>query len=1348
MKFNIKSIIRIIAVMILLFCANIDVKATDITNPGTGGEAGHDCNNYLFRNYNESTHWMECNQCHKHYNEAPHNLQKTGDEDCGTFVPNGRVCNDCGYSYTIPDTHVPDTSQWICFENTATHCRKCQKCGYFIENTYEKCKDASGNILGCKNGIEGTCSTCGHYINNQHGLLTATLNDIPSGSTYKDYVGLVRCDKCMGTVGHVQSWKANWINDHYVSIDFSIYIDNELKGSSYSQPYLYEYVHNIDYQQVSIRLESENNQSSHIWNGNITLNINENVPSTWTKFYIERFTELPNGYTDDKVRVDFWIPSEIVAPTISSVDKYTVSGSGDWATLREYEIKGYEKNSATVTVQLKDSNGQVISSGTSNYSVKISPDLEAPSSGRNFKISAIDAVGNTTEIDYTIYKQDSKAPEWSTFPSVNTNGWSRTKLISGNATDYGIGQVQFNFNDKDNASAWKSLSGSLPNYSLNNLECTVRDGVVIGAEGRTVAIYLRDGLGNTRTDYMTIYYLDTEKPKVTYGGYKMSGNKAVVSLSGSDGVGSGVVSYGYSTSTNTSTITWSTSPNVNISTSGNYYFFTKDGAGNISDPTAVKSIQLSYTIKFSSNAGTDPVTGSISDITVTPGSNVKLPNGGYTRKYYKLIGWSKNNGRNSVDYALGADVKDIASPGTTITLYAVWQVNYYTINFNNNGGTGSITSLKVENGTAVTLPPYTPSTGIFSKVGYIWKGYSRTSGKNNTVAYWNGDTVYSDIGTAGSTVTLYAYYTPIHYTITWDANNSKLAGKTYNSATNYLYDTEYSAPTQEQTGFNIKGYYIKYWSDKKDGSGRRYYCNSKWPAGSNSINAKFSNLTAVENDKLTLYAIWEPIRYYIRYNANTGSGSMTNSTHIYDNSSIYTGNKQTKLSTNKFTKTGSTFIAWNTKPDGTGTEYVDDASILNLTDVDESIIDLYAQWIRIETSQLTLSSDNGSNVYMKPGTKDYFINSNYTGNYIVNYNASVDSTINEKWQMDLAKLVFSDSSTLTDTIKINPVSVKSGRFQQTNGISRTTSGSCLVKINTSSNPIVYRNSNNRELEVQEKFTVTSSIDGKKTIITPGAELTFNSHVFATAKALDDSHAITITGDGMKPVIGGLDVIKELKDSLIDREIHNITLNIGATDPNGAGGQPGSGVKSITLKIKNKDNGLERTFENTDPSKKIGIDITVDDEIFSGDLEVTVTATDNVGNSVTEVVNVTEFDLDVHLEKLTNPEANDFLAGEYGVLNLTAWGYPDRMEVIFPDELRSTGAVPEYTFNYKSLSESEKKYRYDEEVVFIIPLSAPEKTYDIEIKLYKGDKELSQHQRLNTISINGIITEQIKTDVNN
>ena len=64
-----------------------------------------------------------------------------------------------------------------------------------------------------------------------------------------------------------------------------------------------------------------------------------------------------------------------------------------------------------------------------------------------------------------------------------------------------------------------------------------------------------------------------------------------------------------------------------------------------------------------------------------------------------------------------------------------------------------------------------------------------------------------------------------------------------------------------------------------------------------------------------IYACYKPITYYIAYNCTSGTGTMTNSTHIF--------NVKKELNANQCTKVGYDFDTWNTKENRTGDTFTD-----------------------------------------------------------------------------------------------------------------------------------------------------------------------------------------------------------------------------------------------------------------------------------------------------------------------------------------------------------------------------------------------------------------------------------------
>jgi uncharacterized repeat protein (TIGR02543 family) len=105
-------------------------------------------------------------------------------------------------------------------------------------------------------------------------------------------------------------------------------------------------------------------------------------------------------------------------------------------------------------------------------------------------------------------------------------------------------------------------------------------------------------------------------------------------------------------------------------------------------------------------------------------------------------------------------------------------------------------------------------------------------------------------------------------------------------------------------------------------------------ANSNYIYIRFifsggSNSDLFSIDDITITPILAVTSYSVTFDANGGSGSMTNQT----------ASVATALSSNLFTRSGYSFVGWNTAANGSGTSYTDGASYSFASNVT-----LYAQW--------------------------------------------------------------------------------------------------------------------------------------------------------------------------------------------------------------------------------------------------------------------------------------------------------------------------------------------------------------------------------------------------------------------
>jgi len=90
-------------------------------------------------------------------------------------------------------------------------------------------------------------------------------------------------------------------------------------------------------------------------------------------------------------------------------------------------------------------------------------------------------------------------------------------------------------------------------------------------------------------------------------------------------------------------------------------------------------------------------------------------------------------------------------------------------------------------------------------------------------------------------------------------------------------------------------------------------------------------------------------KYTISFDANGGTGEMSSQSATYDT--------DITLTQNAFTKEGYFFVGWNTKADGTGTQYYDGATVRNLTSTAGGTVTLYAYFLDVTGASMTNGKD-------------------------------------------------------------------------------------------------------------------------------------------------------------------------------------------------------------------------------------------------------------------------------------------------------------------------------------------------------------------------------------------------------
>lgn len=252
----------------------------------------------------------------------------------------------------------------------------------------------------------------------------------------------------------------------------------------------------------------------------------------------------------------------------------------------------------------------------------------------------------------------------------------------------------------------------------------------------------------------------------------------------------------------------------------------------------------------------------------------------------------------------------------TLTLYARWEPNSYWITFNKNASNG-VSGVMV-NMTCLVGTSYNLNGNAFSRDGYKFTGWN-TKADGSGVPYADGERISNLTYTHGDTVTLYAQWEEVYCTIYFDVNGGS-GQSNLTSLTVQQGATIGSTLNNRTPGAPVNKHFVG-WYDAKTG-GKKYTSGSKAPF----------------NTSLTLYARYEQNTYTIVFNQNA-----TGVSGIMENLPCTVGSSF-NLTLSTFTLRGYEFDCWNTKADGSGTNYADGAKVSDLSTKNGDTVTLYAKW--------------------------------------------------------------------------------------------------------------------------------------------------------------------------------------------------------------------------------------------------------------------------------------------------------------------------------------------------------------------------------------------------------------------
>lgn len=275
----------------------------------------------------------------------------------------------------------------------------------------------------------------------------------------------------------------------------------------------------------------------------------------------------------------------------------------------------------------------------------------------------------------------------------------------------------------------------------------------------------------------------------------------------------------------------------------------------------------SYKLSYNLNGGSLKKNEKLSSLTYKTTSSVSVSNITPYRNGYTFMGWSKTK-NGDVQYLPGMDISGInenLKSGSTVTLYAVWKINEYSVVLNTkNGSLAKNQSWPVQidqdnNYAGNYIITDTIKLPALVKEGYKFNGwYSEISSADGTVKYdKNNNPVlkkYSSISKYYTDIELTASFTPISYSISYSLNKGSIVkgsiyDKSYNIETSSL-----TLPEVYRTGYIFKGWFL----DK-------------------NLTKEVKGIEDIKNNglnKVTLYAKWTPIVYNIKFINDEGKEAL------------------------------------------------------------------------------------------------------------------------------------------------------------------------------------------------------------------------------------------------------------------------------------------------------------------------------------------------------------------------------------------------------------------------------------------------------------------------------------------
>ena len=507
---------------------------------------------------------------------------------------------------------------------------------------------------------------------------------------------------------------------------------------------------------------------------------------------------------------------------------------------------------------------------TINLDVTISSQNEKTSVGWMYNNVAVNGVTCFVYTSAITVWQDHQAPVQNDViqkDQASANGWATIKQLTLSGTETLSDIVYLTVSDK--ATGEKYVTNAAVSVADGKYSYTCTPSIEGDANGRTYVVTVKDRIGNTSTKEFVVSKTDGSAPALKSGtslSYTDWSTSKNISLSFYD-FGSGGVQASLDNQTDYKLLTKSGEYYVWTHKFGNHVgttahkLYVKDALGNATVYTLTEGNTDSnvYSISYNLNGGA--LSGQKTNYTVADSFTLPQP----TNTGYTFIGWT---GTGLSSYTKSVTITKGSSGNKNYT--ANWIPNGYIITFNYNRPNNSSCEIMSGNNTANKGVSYNAGYGVLptpALQGWNFAGwFTAASGGSQVI----DATKYAIVGNQ----TLYAHWTPITWTVKYDANGG--SGTMVDTKHTYMVVVKLNKNTFFRNGYTFNGWTASRTRDGKaewlcgntDGSwisGNEWYKEGNIP--SNRKIYRFADCqimfrsTYTNGDVITAHAQWTTNTY-------------------------------------------------------------------------------------------------------------------------------------------------------------------------------------------------------------------------------------------------------------------------------------------------------------------------------------------------------------------------------------------------------------------------------------------------------------------------------------------------------